>query len=85
MIIGMAPMALGLGEGGENRVVLKMVTIAPDMARTVEIGSGLTAQDCVIESPRSGIATGDEVQVANAPARGGTPEAEAKQRQRPPS
>ena len=70
---------------GANRVVLKTVTIARDMGRTIEIGSGLDAKDRVIESPQDGIATGDEVQIANAPARGGAPGAEAKQRLRPPS
>ena len=70
---------------GANRVVLKTVTIARDMGRTIEIGSGLDAQDRVIESPQEGIATGDEVQTANAPARSGAPGPEAKQRLRPPS
>ena len=51
-----------------NRVALKTVTIARDMGQTVEIGSGLTAEDRVIESPQDGIANGDEVRVANAAA-----------------
>jgi RND family efflux transporter MFP subunit len=62
----------------QNRVVLKTVTIARDMGRTVEIGSGLTADDRVIESPQDGVATGDEVRVANSPQRGGGPETVAK-------
>jgi RND family efflux transporter MFP subunit len=62
----------------QNRVVLKTVTIARDMGRTVEIGSGLTAEDRVIESPQDGIATGDEVRVAGPPQRGAA-EAVAKQ------
>jgi multidrug efflux pump subunit AcrA (membrane-fusion protein) len=48
-----------------NHIVLKTVTIARDMGQTVEIGSGLTAEDRIIESPQDGIATGDEVHVAN--------------------
>jgi hypothetical protein len=48
------------------------------MGRTVEIGSGLAADDRIIESPQDGIATGDEVRVANSPQRG-APEAVAKQ------
>jgi RND family efflux transporter MFP subunit len=64
---------------GQNRVVLKTVTIARDMGRTVEIGSGLAAEDRVIESPQDGVATGDEVRIAGAPQRGGVPEAVAKQ------
>ena len=62
-----------------NRVVLKTVTIARDMGRTVELGSGITAEDRVIESPQDGIATGDEVRVANGSNRGGAPETVAKQ------
>ncbi len=64
---------------GANHVVLKTVTIARDMGRTVEIGSGLAAEDRVIESPQDGIATGDEVRIAGAPARGGAAETMAKQ------
>jgi RND family efflux transporter MFP subunit len=47
-----------------NRVVLKDVTIARDLGKIIEIGSGLTAADRVIESPPDGIATGDQVRVA---------------------
>jgi RND family efflux transporter MFP subunit len=63
---------------GQSRVVLKPVTIARDMGRTVEIGSGLAAEDRVIESPQDGIATGDEVRLATSPQRGAS-EAMAKQ------
>jgi RND family efflux transporter MFP subunit len=49
-----------------NKVVLKTVTIARDMGQTVEIGSGLTAEDRIIESPQDGVVNGDEVRVANA-------------------
>jgi multidrug efflux pump subunit AcrA (membrane-fusion protein) len=55
---------------GANRIVLKAVTIARDMGRTVEIGSGLAADDRVIESPQDGIATGDDVRIAGSPQRG---------------
>jgi RND family efflux transporter MFP subunit len=64
---------------GANRVVLKTVTIARDMGRTVEIGSGLAAEDRVIESPQDGVATGDEVRIAGSPKRGGVAETVAKQ------
>jgi hypothetical protein len=63
-------------------VVLKTVTIARDMGRTVEIGAGLNAEDRIIESPQDGIATGDAVRIAGP---GTTPEAQAKQAPRPPS
>jgi RND family efflux transporter MFP subunit len=49
-----------------NRVVLKDVTIAHDMGKTIEIGSGIVAEDRVIESPPDGIATGDEVRITGA-------------------
>ena len=61
-----------------NRVVLKTIAIARDMGRTVEIGSGLSADDRIIESPQDGIATGDEVRIAGAPPRGGPAETVAK-------
>jgi RND family efflux transporter MFP subunit len=61
-----------------NRVVLKTITIARDMGRTVEIGSGLSAEDRIIESPQDGIATGDEVRIANSPASGTAPATVAK-------
>ena len=50
----------------------------------VEIASGLTADDRVIESPPDGIATGDEVRIANSPATGAAPETVAKEQRRPP-
>ncbi|MGD0026229.1 MAG: efflux RND transporter periplasmic adaptor subunit [Xanthobacteraceae bacterium] len=68
--------------GAGNRVVLKQVTISRDLGEQVEIGSGLGADDRVIESPPDGIASGDQVRIAGAPAAprvAGEPEtAEAK-------
>jgi RND family efflux transporter MFP subunit len=51
--------------GPDNKVKLKQITIARDLGQTVEIGSGLTAEDRVIESPPDGIADGDSVRVIN--------------------
>lgn len=51
----------------DNRVVLKAVTIARDLGKSVEIGSGLTAEDRVIESPPDGIAQGDKVRIVGSP------------------
>ena len=63
----------------DNRVVLKTVTIARDLGRSVEIGSGLAAEDRVIESPPDGIAQGDKVRVVGSPGAPGAPEtADAK-------
>ena len=47
--------------------MLKPVTISRDLGKEVEIGSGLTADDRVIESPPDGIASGDQVRIAGAP------------------
>jgi RND family efflux transporter MFP subunit len=57
-----------VGEG--DKVVLKPVKIARDLGTSVEIASGLTAQDRIIESPPDGVGNGDLVRVANDPARG---------------
>ena len=46
-----------------NHVVLKTVTISRDLGRVVEIGTGLTAQDRVIDSPPDGIESGDQVRL----------------------
>jgi RND family efflux transporter MFP subunit len=50
--------------GDDGKVKLAAVTIARDLGRTVEIGSGLSADDRVIESPPDGIAAGDAVRIA---------------------
>ncbi|MBR0346403.1 MAG: efflux RND transporter periplasmic adaptor subunit [Rudaea sp.] len=49
-----------------NKVVVKPVTIARDLGKVVEIGSGLTAADRVIENPPDGVVTGTEVRIAGA-------------------
>jgi RND family efflux transporter MFP subunit len=54
--------------GADGRVVLKTVTIARDLGKEVEIGSGLTGSDRVIASPPDGIAAGDQVRIAAEPA-----------------
>jgi RND family efflux transporter MFP subunit len=48
----------------DNRVALKEVTISRDLGKIVEIGSGLSADDRVIESPPDGLASGDQVRIA---------------------
>jgi multidrug efflux pump subunit AcrA (membrane-fusion protein) len=50
-----------------NHVVLKTVTISRDLGRVVEIGTGLTAQDRVIDSPPDGIESGDQVRLGGSP------------------
>ena len=58
--------------GGDNRITLKQITIARDMGKEVEIGSGLSPDDRIVQSPPDGIATGDSVRVAGA---AGSPDA----------
>src|ERR1700733_10354963 len=49
--------------GGDNRITLKQITIARDLGKEVEIGSGLSPHDRVVQSPPDGIATGDLVRL----------------------
>jgi len=51
----------------DNKVQLKKVTIARDFGQTIEIGSGLAADDRVIQSPPDGLDEGDAVRVGQAP------------------
>ncbi len=53
--------------GQDNKVVLKHVTIARDLGQTIEIGSGIAADDRIVQSPPDGIADGDAVRIAEAP------------------
>ncbi|HKU15109.1 MAG TPA: efflux RND transporter periplasmic adaptor subunit [Steroidobacteraceae bacterium] len=50
----------------QNRVVLKTVTIARDDGATIQIATGLNANDRVIETPPDGVAAGSVVRVVNA-------------------
>jgi RND family efflux transporter MFP subunit len=51
--------------GSDNRVTLKPVTIARDLGDAVEISSGLSVSDRVIDGPPDGIANGDQIRVAS--------------------
>jgi RND family efflux transporter MFP subunit len=64
---------------GDNRILLKQITISRDMGNVVEIASGLSADERVVQNPPDGVATGDKVRIAGAPGTPGEPEtAEAK-------
>ncbi|GAA0709395.1 efflux RND transporter periplasmic adaptor subunit [Dokdonella soli] len=52
--------------GADNKVALKMVTVARDLGKVIELGSGLAPGDRVIESPPDGVADGDVVRIAEA-------------------
>jgi RND family efflux transporter MFP subunit len=56
---------LRVGVVRNGRVQLVPVTIAHDAGATVEIASGLTANDSVILDPSDSLASGQEVQIAN--------------------
>jgi RND family efflux transporter MFP subunit len=56
--------------GADNKVTLKSVTVARDLGAVIELASGLSANDRLIESPPDGIANGDPVRVATANATG---------------
>lgn len=50
--------------GADNKVTLKTITIARDLGKTIELYSGVSATDGVIENPPDGIKNGDLVNVA---------------------
>jgi RND family efflux transporter MFP subunit len=52
--------------GSDNRVSIKAVTIARDLGKVIEIATGLSATDRVVENPPDGISTGTEVRIAGA-------------------
>ena len=49
--------------GADDRVLLKSITIGRDRGSTIEIASGLSPEDRVIESAPDGIVDGDRVRV----------------------
>jgi RND family efflux transporter MFP subunit len=51
----------------DSKIRLKKVTIARDLGPVIEIGSGLVADDRVIQSPPDGIQDGDDAHVAETP------------------
>ncbi len=60
-----------VGEG--DTVVLKAVRILRDLGTTVEIATGLSADDRIIESPPDGVENGDRVRIASRPASSSAP------------
>jgi len=68
--------------GPDDRVVLKPVTIARDLGKEVQIATGLTAEDRVIETPPDGIASGDQVRIATKPGAGNAAESTPKRQRK---
>jgi RND family efflux transporter MFP subunit len=56
------PRVATVGQG--DKVVLKPVKVARDLGTTIELASGLSPDDRIIESPPDGVEDGDHVQVA---------------------
>jgi RND family efflux transporter MFP subunit len=54
--------------GPNDRVTMKPITIARDLGATVEVASGLSPSDRVIDSPPDSLADGERVRVASATA-----------------
>jgi RND family efflux transporter MFP subunit len=52
-----------------NRVSFKTVTVTRDLGDAVEIGSGLTDTDRVVNAPPDGLASGDPVRISTAGAK----------------
>jgi RND family efflux transporter MFP subunit len=75
--LSIPPSALMFGKAGlrvatvgpDDKVLLKQVTISRDLGKVIELGSGITATDRVIESPPDGIADGDRVRIAKSDAK----------------
>lgn len=57
--------------GPDDRVRIKPVTIGRDLGATVEIASGLTREDRVIDNPPDSLRAGDLVRIASAADAGG--------------
>jgi membrane fusion protein (multidrug efflux system) len=49
-----------------DKVLFKTVTIARDLGKDIELGSGISPDDRIIVAPPDGIADGDQVRVAGA-------------------
>jgi membrane fusion protein, multidrug efflux system len=58
--------------GPDDRVVFKTVTIARDLGRDIELASGVTLEDRIINAPPDGIVDGDQVRVVSTKGRPST-------------
>jgi RND family efflux transporter MFP subunit len=56
--------------GTDDRVIVKPISIGRDLGASIEIGSGLSGTDRVIQNPPDGIATGALVRIVGKPAVG---------------
>ena len=58
--------------GPDDRVLFKNVTIARDLGRDIELASGITLDDRIINAPPDGIVDGDQVRVVSTKGRPAT-------------
>jgi RND family efflux transporter MFP subunit len=58
--------------GSDDKVLFKTVTIARDLGKEIELGSGISPEDRIIVAPPDGIADGDLVRAAGAKAKPAT-------------
>jgi hypothetical protein len=50
--------------GANNRVLIKPIVVARDFGTSVQIATGLTTSDRVIDNPPDSLRPGDEVRIA---------------------
>jgi RND family efflux transporter MFP subunit len=67
----------------DDRVLLKPVTVGRNLGNRVEIESGLSPSDRLVDNPVESIQTGDKVAIANAVTRDATASAKAAQGKSP--
>lgn len=70
-----------VGEG--DKVVIKPVKVSRDLGTTIELASGLSPQDRVIESPPDGIDSGERVRIVDRSASNPTSSGASDRRNRP--
>jgi membrane fusion protein, multidrug efflux system len=58
--------------GPDDRVVFKNVTIARDLGRDIELASGVSVEDRIINAPPDGLSDGDQVRVVSTKVRPAT-------------
>jgi membrane fusion protein, multidrug efflux system len=58
--------------GPDDRVVFKNVTIARDLGRDIELASGVSLEDRIINAPPDGLSDGDQVRVVSTKVRPAT-------------
>jgi membrane fusion protein (multidrug efflux system) len=66
--------------GSDDRVLFKTVTIARDLGRDIELASGVTLEDRIINAPPDGIVDGDQVRVVSTKGRPATVSAKQEQK-----